>query len=298
MPRISFSLLATVIVGSAFGSATARAQCLAWDPTFGIPGADGEVRAMAVFDDGGGPSLIAAGDFLVSGNAGVRRIAVIVPYFSNIDFETLSTGINGGGTPRVGALAAFGGPIPTGLFAGGAFTSSGPSSATSIAWWRGCALPVDSFCSGDGTSVAWCPCANQGATGRGCANSQEARGAELTATGSTSPDSLVLQSSGEPASSMTMFLQGSRVHLVEAILYGDGLNCMKTGTIRLFIHGASNGTVSAPVGADLSITARSAQLGDAILPGSARYYQALYRDPGPFCLSNTFNTSNGVAVRW
>src|SRR5204862_180169 len=49
------------------------------------------------------------------------------------------------------------------------------------------------FCFGDGSGAA-CPCANNGSNGNGCANSVNAAGANLTASGaaSVSADTLVL----------------------------------------------------------------------------------------------------------
>jgi hypothetical protein len=61
------------------------------------------------------------------------------------------------------------------------------------------------------------------------------------------------------------------------------------------------GTAVAPVGADLSVHAQSAALGDTITAGSTRYYQTYYRDPAVLgaCASNlTFNVSDGQSVGW
>ena len=53
---------------------------------------------------------------------------------------------------------------------------------------------------------------------------------------------------------------------------------------------------------DLSVSARSAQLGDAIPIGGTRYYQAYYRDPNPsFCPApqgSTFNSTTGLSIVW
>jgi photosystem II stability/assembly factor-like uncharacterized protein len=47
--------------------------------------------------------------------------------------------------------------------------------------------PFVPFCFGDGSTTTPCPCGNTGAAGRGCANSVNAMGALLVATGTTSP---------------------------------------------------------------------------------------------------------------
>jgi hypothetical protein len=72
------------------------------------------------------------------------------------------------------------------------------------------------------------------------------------------------------------------------------------GTIkRLYVKNAVAGSISAPQVGDLSITARSAALGDPITPGSSRYYHTYFRDPVPaFCPPNTFNSTNGVRIDW
>jgi hypothetical protein len=119
----------------------------------------------------------------------------------------------------------------------------------------------------------------------------------LLATGTTSPDTVVLNAAGELPSEMTIFLQGNQP-MVPAT-YGDGLRCVGGTLKRLYTHSASGGAVSAPQGSDLSITARSAALNVPILPGQTRYYMAYYRDPDPsFCPGATFNASSAVAIGW
>jgi hypothetical protein len=53
---------------------------------------------------------------------------------------------------------------------------------------------------------------------------------------------------------------------------------------------------------DLSVSARSAALGDPIAAGQTRIYQTYYRDPTPtFCPNppgNTWNISNAVSTVW
>jgi hypothetical protein len=55
-------------------------------------------------------------------------------------------------------------------------------------------------------------------------------------------------------------------------------------------------------GSDLSITARSAALGDRIVPGATRYYQTYYRDSNlSFCSApadDSWNVTNGVKITW
>ena len=60
---------------------------------------------------------------------------------------------------------------------------------------------------------------------------------------------------------------------------------------------AVGGSVAAPLGADLSVSTRSAQLGDVITPGSVRFYYVYYRDPnvlGGCSSASTFNSTQTV----
>jgi len=152
------------------------------------------------------------------------------------------------------------------------------------------------YCFGDG-SGPFCPCFNQGQTGNGCDNQNSTGGAHLLAMGTTSPDTVVLTSSNELPTALTIFLQGSASIL--PLNYGNGLRCVGGTLKRLYSHNAVGGTVSAPQGADLSITARSAAMSHPILPGQTKYYMTYYRDPSPgFCTGLGFNSSNAVAILW
>jgi hypothetical protein len=154
-------------------------------------------------------------------------------------------------------------------------------------------------CFGDGRS-ATCPCGNNGLSGHGCGNSANSNGALLVASGTTSPDTIVLHSSGETATALSIFLQGDAT--VGPVVYGDGLRCAGGILKRLYAKGATAGAVSAPAPGDPSITARSAALGNPIQPGERRYYQVYFRDANPgFCpppQGSTFNITNAVKLIW
>ena len=158
------------------------------------------------------------------------------------------------------------------------------------------------FCAGDGTLATACPCANTGASGRGCLNSDSfSPGALLTASGAASPDTVVLSSSDMLASVPCIFLQGDAV-VTNGIVFGDGVRCVGGQLKRLGLKIASGGIASYPGVGDPSISARSAALGDGIAPGSQRFYQVYYRDSDPnFCPApqgNTWNVGSGVIVNW
>jgi subtilase family serine protease len=183
------------------------------------------------------------------------------------------------------------GPMDCGAFAPVAACATGAP----------CGGSMTPFCFGDGADpfvTTNCPCLNFGATGHGCANAVNASGAQLTATGTTSPDTVVLTSAGELNSSLSVFLQGN-ANTNSGILFGDGVRCAAGNLKRLYTLNASGGTVSAPGPTDPSITAQSAALGDPIIPGTSRYYQVYYRDPNlAFCTGLGFNVSNGMRIDW
>jgi hypothetical protein len=155
---------------------------------------------------------------------------------------------------------------------------------------------IGSLCAGDGAQAA-CPCANSGASGRGCENSASTGGGLLGFAGDTAPDSLVLQASGLLPNASAIFLQGTAN--IAPLPFGDGLRCTGGTLKRLYLKIAGAGVASAPQAGDLPITQRSAALGDPIPPGDRRYYQVYYRDPNPgFCPSATFNITNSLRVFW
>jgi hypothetical protein len=160
---------------------------------------------------------------------------------------------------------------------------------------------VTPFCFGDGSGAA-CPCGNSGAAGHGCENSAATGGAQLTSTGTPkiSGDTLVLTSAGERPTSLSVVLQGDME--ISPAIFGDGRRCAGGSLKRLYVKSASGGTVVAPAAGDPSISARSAALGDTLVPGSTRRIQVYYRDPDPnFCpgpIGGTFNVSNGLRVIW
>ena len=161
--------------------------------------------------------------------------------------------------------------------------------------------PFTNYCFGNGSLVTPCPCGNFGMIGHGCENSSTTGGALLTANGTNSPDTVVLTSSSELATVLSIFLQGD-LSAGNGIVFGDGLRCVSGTLKRIGVHNAVGGTVTYPQLGDLSISARSALLGDPISSGSSRYYQTYYRDPNlNFCpspLGDSWNVSNGVAVLW
>jgi hypothetical protein len=109
-----------------------------------------------------------------------------------------------------------------------------------------------------------------------------------------------MNSSGQLPSASAILLQGSTI-LASPITFGDGTRCIGGTLKRLYVAAAVGGAVSYPPAGALSISARSALLGDPIASGSQRHYQVYYRDANPvFCLPSpsSFNVSSAVTVNW
>ncbi len=151
------------------------------------------------------------------------------------------------------------------------------------------------FCFGDGTGTA-CPCANNGIAAHGCASSQFASGARISASGnagaSAGTDTLVLTVSniGGPG----LFFQASgQVAGGAGISFGDGLLCASGSILRLGIVFPSGTSATYPGG----LTPNPIHVGGApIAAGDVRHYQCWYRDAFAFCSSSTFNLTQGLTI--
>ncbi|MCY2961534.1 MAG: hypothetical protein NTY35_15330 [Planctomycetota bacterium] len=147
------------------------------------------------------------------------------------------------------------------------------------------------YCFGDGTGAA-CPCANNGAAGNGCANSVNANGGNLSATGSAvvGADTLALVGSGMPNTATALYFQGTAQLNVP---FGDGLRCVGGTVIRLGTKTNAGGASQYPVGADPLVSVRG-----LVPSGATRNYQAWYRNAAAFCTASTFNLTNGLQIVW
>jgi len=116
---------------SSLTSQSTTASCRpGWLPTFGaLPGTDGTVLALTVFDDGTGPALYAGGTFSTAGGVVVGDIAK----WNGSSWSALSSGVD----DWVYALTVFDDGSGPALFAGGIFTTAGGVPAKGIAKWNG-----------------------------------------------------------------------------------------------------------------------------------------------------------------
>ena len=122
-----YSLKLFGILGAVFfAAAPASAQCIdQWLPGEGLPGLNGDVGAVAVYDDGTSPALYVGGEFSVVGNVLASNIAK----WDGTQWQPLGSGMN----DEVRALTVYNGE----LIAGGEFNTAGGKEANYIARWDG-----------------------------------------------------------------------------------------------------------------------------------------------------------------
>lgn len=146
-------------------------------------------------------------------------------------------------------------------------------------------LPGTVIC--DGGPGSTCPCGNLSTSGRGCSNST-GLGAELAGFGNqqVAADNYLLRAHALPVAQSGVFLQGAGL---ANLAFRDGLLCVASPTVRLeSVTSDSGGTAQSSV----SIVQQG-----GVQPGTIRYYQLWYRDPGGACGSGS-NLTNGWSVHW
>ncbi len=202
--------------------------------------------------------------------------------------------------PRVATAAAAGAGVSQMYRTLLAFEVRSPSSGTPTSVSIQGATMTDviahftGYCAGDGGSGA-CPCGNNGSFGHGCANSVNAAGAFLQASGMNrvSADTLVLHVSGVPAAATCTFFQQDFVDFT-AVPFGDGLRCGGASIVRLKTKTASAGLADYPVSPEAPLSERG------FIPpiGAQVAYQVTYRNAAAFCTPETMNISNGIVSIW
>jgi hypothetical protein len=104
----------------------------------------------------------------------------------------------------------------------------------------------------------------------------------------------------EGPTATSVVLQGDNASS-SGIVFGQGVCCIAGNLERLYVKSAAGGSITAPQGIDLHVHAQSAAMGDAIAPGTHRYYGVYYRDPtvlGGCPGSSTFNITQQLDVVW
>src|SRR5690606_26791928 len=94
---------------------------------------NGEVNALAGFDDGSGPALFAAGSFTTAGGVTANRIA----RWNGSDWSPLTVAANNGVNSTVNAMIVWNDGTGPALYATGFFTSAGGTAVNRIARWNG-----------------------------------------------------------------------------------------------------------------------------------------------------------------
>jgi hypothetical protein len=166
--------------------------------------------------------------------------------------------------------------------------------------------PASNVCVSGVSGVIACPCNNPQLpplSTRGCNNSANTGGAILSSSGAPSltMDTLQFTSTGETPNVSSILLQGRLPLNAHGIPFGQGVRCITTAIVRLYLHNAVAGVVTFPQSADLTVHAQSAAKGDVISGPSTRLYAVYYRDPtvlGTCSPSETFNTSQTQSLVW
>jgi hypothetical protein len=154
-------------------------------------------------------------------------------------------------------------------------------------------------CFGDGSSGA-CPCNNNvpAGTPSGCRRSGSVFGARLDDQGiaSLGSDSLRFYAQGLNSNGLTMLLQG-RV-APAPLAQQDGLLCLSGPVLRMYSSTPTSVYADLPPAGAARVHARSAALGDVLLPGSTRAYQLYFRGATGLCGAGNGNFTNSVVVDW
>lgn len=164
-----------------------------------------------------------------------------------------------------------------------------------------------SFCFGDGSLLTACPCfapntvpIPSGAAGHGCANSFDLDGAILAASGTTSPDTLVLDVQVGPSYVAFGFLVKGSAEVASGVANGDGVRCVSGSLVRFGGHNAgTNGDAVGTWSYPNSVQTTAVSIATAQGAGQTASYQLIYRNSAAsFCTPETTNWSNGMRVAW
>ncbi len=163
------------------------------------------------------------------------------------------------------------------------------------------------FCFGDGSIGTPCPCSPpntvpnpSGAMGSGCANPFNAHGAQLSACGSTTPDTVRFSAWISPNYTAFAFAVKGNAQVATGIANADGLQCVSGTLVRFGGHFAGTGGVPAGMWTypnevqTLPVSTITSQA-----PAQSAFYQLVYRSSLPnFCGPGTTNWSNALQVDW
>ena len=231
--------------------------------------------ATALFNDAMGNASGAAYVFERSAATWTQTAKLIPTDGSASDDDTMGAVGLSGDTLIVGAHGD--GGIPSVTQSGSAFA------------FRLKLQPGTPFCFGDNHSeTLHCPCNSSGVTGApfaGCRNSAHIEGGWLSATGTTSPNTVLFTCRFLPSNALCMLLRGGLAdpggHIFE-----DGIRCIAFGGVR------SEKRIFQAVGSVASTTTQS------VAPGQTVHYQVVYRDAANYCTPAARNISNAYTIVW
>jgi len=259
--------------------------------------------------DGTSTGPILAGDFTWTGGTVVGSVTPCTGTDGTIWDNPINLAEEGTGMGSQDFFRDAGGPISAPSGPGCYWFGGNPRTDFWLKLYAnpGCppSVPGVTMCEPGVGGVMSCPCGNApSGLGRGCDNSSGTGGATLTDVGvaSLASDTVVFTTTAQRPTALSIVLQGTS-NVPGGIAYGDGVRCLTTNLKRLYTKPASGGSISAPVGLEMSVSARSALLGDSISAGTNRYYLVFYRDPlpngcPPMAGTATFNSSVGRRVLW
>jgi hypothetical protein len=255
---------------------------------------------MLVFDDGRGPGLFCSINSPSGPSAYIGR-------WDGHSWTGLGQGLQyyGSGSLRKNLAVYDAGRGPELNVVDQIDSVGGGLPSFAVGTWRNLQPGITRLCPGDRT-FAYCPCFSFGANDRGCPNSFDPGGADLSASGVTQDDSLTLVASAMPPNTATLLFQGDSINASSIYFafgttgFGDGLRCASGHLLRLYTKLAVNSQITVPDVGDLSLRARASMLHDPLPAGASRVYQAWYRDPAPaFCdPAATWNVTNAIRVVW
>jgi hypothetical protein len=78
----------------------------------------------------------------------------------------------------------------------------------------------------------------------------------------------------------------------------DGILCLSGPVLRMYSSTPTVPYADLPLAGAARVHARSAALGDVLLPGSTRAYQLYFRGAAGLCGAGNGNFSNSVVVDW
>jgi len=253
------------------------------------------IRAMAVYDDGSGPALYAAGSFLEAGGAPANRIA----RWDGTSWSTLGNGLNN----TVYALTVFDdgqGDGPA-LYAAGQFTIAGGTAAYRIARWDGTSWSAVGSGIGDqwgGHSVRALTVVHDGPDGA----AQLYAGGDFTFTHDGAEIRRVARWNGTTWSAVGAGFNNGTIHALTAFDSGSGPRLIAGGDMLLpggqYAIASWNGTTWSGLGIPWFGTSIRAL---AVDPGDDTRSPALYvggQFSGPFLNDEGVTVWSSNVARW